>query len=91
MKLILLIIMLTNPASAVTYEDVEPILNNRCLACHQHMADKDWGRQENAEGVRVKIRLRVGNDSMPPAPMKLTKEEKKLIIEWTKGSGQWTK
>jgi len=74
-----------NLGGNLTYtKDAKPIIEKHCSQCHNaNWADKNWMDYDTAFKNRDKIKLRVGNESMPPGnPTEMTKEERKVLIDW---------
>ena len=72
-------------AANLTYTaDIKPIFEKRCSQCHNaNWTDKNWLDYDTAFKNKDKIKLRVGNETMPPGNQtELTKEERASIIKW---------
>ena len=72
------------------YKDIKPIFEKRCALCHSsNWPDKNWLDVDKARANAEKIKFRVSNQSMPPGnATSLTKEERKMIIDWVDGGAK---
>jgi len=76
--------------NSITYQDIEPIFENRCSQCHnRNWPDKNWMDYNTAFKNRSMIKLRVKNETMPPGNATwITKEERVLIEKWVDQGGK---
>jgi len=64
--------------------DIKPIFEKRCAQCHNaNWSAKNWMDYDTAYANRNMIKLRVGNQTMPPGNQtSMTKEERDKVIKW---------
>ncbi len=70
------------PVSDPAYAAVAPIVNKNCGTCHNgstHPLKLDSGAKLKAAAGRIR------NGSMPPAPRKLTPDDKTKLLEYVEG------
>ncbi|WP_437678257.1 hypothetical protein [Sorangium sp. So ce131] len=76
---------ITCPAD-VTYADVAPVLEEKCVWCHSQTQDGPWPltTYEEVTAWKHKIRSDILSCSMPPpdSGLELTAEEASLILGW---------
>lgn len=66
----------------VSFEDVRPILEKRCVGCHASNDGGDWSIYRIAFEKREDIYLRVVEFKNMPLYSKMPQEERNLIKEW---------
>jgi uncharacterized membrane protein len=69
-------------AREVSFEDVRPILEKRCVGCHSSNDSGDWSHYRIAFSKRKEIYLRVVELRNMPLYSKMPEEERNLIKEW---------
>lgn len=63
-------------------KDIKPIFQKHCAQCHNaNWPDKNWMDYQIALKNKDKIKLRVGNRSMPVGAS-MPEEDRKKIIDW---------
>lgn len=75
-------------ATQITYQDIRPILDNRCMKCHNPGvlgADMNWGNEAVITRKADRVMARLSNRSMPPAGNELPDAERQKLIDWAKG------
>ncbi|MCM2278127.1 MAG: hypothetical protein NDJ89_08625 [Oligoflexia bacterium] len=70
------------PTGCVTFEQLKPVIQNRCQLCHGSMApEKNWSTYASAFLKRDRIRVMVESKAMPMG-MPMPDEERALILRW---------
>ena len=76
------------PSPAPTYQDVQPIIEQRCVTCHSDTSTDAWpltSYQDVADWCSI-VRDEVLHCTMPPVDEAepLTTEESQAILEWVR-------
>lgn len=71
-------------------KDIKPMIEKHCSQCHNpNWPDKNWLDYETAKKNKDAIKLRVGNQTMPPGNItNMTQEERNKIIQWVNEGAQ---